>query len=117
MGEYRPLRFVGRARHELKGLPRAVYAEAGRWLNTIQEGKEPPDWRPMTSIGQGVAELRLRDSKGAYRVIYVAKFAEAVYVLHSFEKKSQKTSRQDLDIASTRYRDLLRQRAHHRGVR
>lgn len=117
MGGYRVLRFVGRARYELKTLPRAVYATAGRWLNLVQEGKEPPDWKPMKGIGQGVIELRLRDSAGAYRVIYVAKFAEAVYVLHSFEKKSQKTSRQDLDIATARYRDLLRQRAHYRGVR
>jgi phage-related protein len=117
MGEYRILRFVGRARQELKALPRRVYGEAGRWLNNVQRGEEPPDWKPMTSIGHGVVELRLRDSTGAYRVIYVAKFAEAIYVLHSFEKKSQKTSRQDLDIATTRYRDLLRQRVHHRRVR
>ena len=117
MGEYRVLRFVGRARQELKTLPRPVYAEAGRWLNRVQEGKDPPDWKPMKSIGQGVFELRLRDSTGAYRVIYVAKFAEAVYVLHSFEKKSQKTARQNLDLAAARYRDLLRQRARHRGVR
>jgi phage-related protein len=117
MGEYRILRFVGRARQELKALPRPIYGEAGRWLNIVQEGKEPPDWKPMKTIGPGVAELRLRDSTGAYRVIYIAKFEEAVYVLHSFEKKSQKTSRQDLDIATTRYRDLLRQRVHHRRVR
>jgi phage-related protein len=117
MAEYRVLRFVGRARQELKALPRAIYAEAGRWLNTVQEGKNPPDWKPMKSIGPGVIELRLRDSTGAYRVIYVAKFEEAVYVLHAFEKKSQKTSRQDLDLATTRYRDLLRQRTHYRGVR
>ena len=116
MGEYRILRFVGRARQELKALPRRVYGEAGRWLKTVQEGKEPPDRKPMKSIGPGVAELRLRDSTGAYRVIYAAKFAEAVYVLHSFEKKSQKTSSQDLEVARTRYRSLLRQRAHHRGI-
>ena len=117
MGEYRTLRFVGRARQELKALPRSVYAQAGRWLHLVQDGKDPPDWKPMKSVGQGVIELRLRDSTGAYRVIYVAKFAEAIYVLHSFEKKSQKTSRQNLDLAAARYRDLLRQRAHHRGIR
>lgn len=69
----------------------------------------------MKSIGPGVNEIRLRDETGAYRVIYLAKFAEAVYVLHCFEKKSQKTSRANLAVATARYKTLLRERANRDG--
>ena len=63
----------------------------------------------MNTVGQGVKEIRIRDAAGAFRVIYVANFADAVYVLHCFQKKSQKTSKADLDLASKRYRDLLQE--------
>jgi predicted XRE-type DNA-binding protein len=61
----------------------------------------------MKTVGQGVKEIRIRDATGVFRVIYVAKFADAVYVLHCFQKKTEKTSKSDLDLASKRYRDLL----------
>lgn len=63
----------------------------------------------MNTVGQGVKEIRIRDAAGAFRVMYVAKFADAVYVLHCFQKKTEKTSRADLDMASKRYRDLLQE--------
>ena len=63
----------------------------------------------MPAIGAGVREIRIRDAVGAFRIIYVAKFADAVYVLHCFQKKTQKTSRTDLDLAESRYRDLIRE--------
>ena len=63
----------------------------------------------MNTVGQGVKEIRIRDAAGAFRVIYVARFADAVYVPHCFQKKSQKTSKADLDLASKRYRDLLQE--------
>ncbi|MFA7243078.1 MAG: type II toxin-antitoxin system RelE/ParE family toxin [Sulfuricellaceae bacterium] len=75
----------------------------------MQHGQEPDDWRPMPTIGQGVREIRIRDIGGAFRVVYVAKFANAVYVLHCFQKKAQKTSKTDLDLAESRYRDLLKE--------
>ena len=75
----------------------------------VQNGQEPDDWKPMNTVGQGVKEIRIRDAAGAFRVIYVARFADAVYVLHCFQKKSQKTSKADLDLASKRYRDLLQE--------
>jgi phage-related protein len=75
----------------------------------VQNGRDPDDWKPMTSIGQGVREIRVRDEAGAFRVIYVAKFAEAVFVLHCFEKKSQRTSRPDIDLATRRYRELVKE--------
>lgn len=107
----RRLTFVGSSRAALKALPTEVRQHAGLQLFNLQQGIEPDDWKPMTSIGAGVSELRIRDRQGAFRVIYVAKFAEAVYVLHCFEKKSQKTSRPDLELAAARYRALVHGRA------
>lgn len=63
----------------------------------------------MNTVGQGVTEIRIRDAAGAFRVIYVAKFADTVYVLHCFQKKTEKTSKADLNLAATRYRDLLKE--------
>lgn len=63
----------------------------------------------MPTIGRGVREIRVREVSGAFRVIYVAKFVDAVYVLHCFQKKTQKTAQQDLDLAARRYRDLLKE--------
>lgn len=72
--------------------------EAGHELDRVQHGLDPTDWRPMKSIGQGVREIRIQH-EGQYRVIYVASFEEVIYVLHAFQKKSQKTNRRDLDLA------------------
>jgi phage-related protein len=74
----------------------------------VQRGRQPDDWKPMSSIGQGVQEIRIRDESGAFRVLYIAKFERAIYVLHCFQKKTQKTSKADLDVARLRYRDLLK---------
>ena len=75
----------------------------------VQQGRDPDDWKPMSTIGQGVREIRIRDADGAFRVIYVAKFETAIYVLHCFQKKTQKTSREDIALASRRYKDLLKE--------
>lgn len=83
--------------------------EAGYQLGLVQAGEEPSDWKPMPSVGLGVYEIRVRASE-AYRVVYVAKFAEAVYVLHAFEKKSRKTGRLDIELARQRFRRLIRER-------
>ena len=104
----RDLQFVGRSFEELMSFPAAVRHQAGRQLRLVQGGEEPIDWKPMKTIGPGVNEIRLRDHSGAYRVIYVATFKDAVYVLHCFEKKSQKTSQRDLEIAGRRFRELRR---------
>ena len=63
----------------------------------------------MNTVGRGVREIRIRDAAGAFRVLYVAKFDDAVYVLHCFQKKTQKTSKADLNLAARRYRDLLKE--------
>lgn len=83
--------------------------EAGHQLGRVQSGEEPSDWKPMETVGAGVREIRIRVEK-AYRVLYVAKFAEAIYVLHAFEKKTPKTSKADLDLANNRYRQLVNER-------
>jgi len=62
----------------------------------------------MKTVGQGVCEIRIREDGGAFRVIYVAKFESAIYVLHCFQKKAQKTSREDITLATRRYKDLLK---------
>lgn len=78
-------------------------------LTKIQRGREPDDWKPMNAVGRGVREIRIRDAAGAFRVLYVAKFDDAVYVLHCFQKKTQKTSKTDMNLTAQRYRDLLKE--------
>jgi phage-related protein len=82
-----------------------------RGINSTKSkhGREPDDWKPMNTVGRGVREIRIRDAAGAFRVLYVAKFDDAVYVLHCFQKKTQKTSKADLNLAAQRYRDLLKE--------
>ena len=75
-------------------------------LRLVQRGLEPSDWKPMRSVGPGVREIRVRDSSGAFRVLYVANLADAVYVLHAFQKKTRATANRDLDLAALRFRLL-----------
>ena len=70
----------------------------------VQIGRDPDDWKPLPVVGSGAREIRVRDEAGAFRAIYVAKFEDAVYVLHAFQKKTQKISRTDLELAKERYR-------------
>jgi len=106
----KPVHFVGTARDDLRELPEPVQESAGFQLFKIQQGKEADDWKPMPTVGSGVQEIRIRDESGAYRIFYVAKFEEAVYVLHVFEKRSQKTAMADLELGKSRYADLLKWR-------
>jgi phage-related protein len=106
----KPVHFVGTSREDLRELPDSAQETAGFQLFKVQQGKEPDDWKPMPSVGAGVQEIRVRDERGAYRVFYVAKFEEAVYVLHVFRKRSQKTAQPDLDLGKSRYADLLKWR-------
>jgi phage-related protein len=87
---------------------RRVGREAGHELYQVQKGRDPSDWKPISSIGAGVREIRIRDAIGAYRVIYIATLADAVHVLHAFEKKTQKTAQHDLELAAARLRQLKR---------
>ncbi|MCL2345541.1 MAG: type II toxin-antitoxin system RelE/ParE family toxin [Desulfobulbus sp.] len=109
MTDSKSVEFRGSSLDDLRAFPLTVRREAGHQIDQVQNGQEPDDWKPMSAVGQGVKEIRIRDAAGAFRVLYVAKFADAVYVLHCFQKKTEKTSKADLDLASKRYRDLLQE--------
>jgi phage-related protein len=109
MIDSKPVEFRGSALDDLRAFPAAARREAGHQLDQIQHGREPDDWKPMNTVGRGVREIRIRDAAGTFRVLYVAKFDDAVYVLHCFQKKTQKTSKADLNLAAQRYRDLLKE--------
>jgi phage-related protein len=109
MTDPKPVEFRGSSLDDLRAFPLAAKREAGHQLDQVQSGQEPDDWKPMNTVGQGVKEIRIRDASGAFRVIYVAKFADAVYVLHCFQKKTEKTSKTDLELATKRYRELLKE--------
>jgi len=104
----KPIEFLGDALDALRSFPEPARREAGFQLDKVQHGGEPDDWKPMRSIGQGVREIRIRDESGAFRVIYLAKLADAVYVLHCFQKKTEQTSDRDIKLARKRFRDLMR---------
>jgi phage-related protein len=80
----------------------------GLQLDRVQRGLDPGNWKPMPTVGAGVREIRVRDEAGAFRVLYVAQFEQAVYVLHCFQKKSAKTSRSDIEIGQQRFRELVK---------
>ncbi|RYE09270.1 MAG: type II toxin-antitoxin system RelE/ParE family toxin [Hyphomicrobiales bacterium] len=105
----KPLEFRNTSYKDLLSFPRAAIAEAGFQLDKVQQGREPDDWKPMSSIGAGAMELRLWEEGGTFRVVYVAKLADAVYVLHCFQKKTQKTPAHDIDLAARRYRELIKE--------
>lgn len=109
MDEIKPVQFRGSALDDLRDFPRAARRDAGYQLDQVQRGAEPDDWKPMKTIGPGVKEIRIRDEKGAFRIIYVAHFGDAIYVLHCFQKKTRKTARRDIDLATQRLRDLKRE--------
>jgi len=97
------LEFLGSSLADIRRFPAEARRDAGFQLLAVQRGLEPTDWKPVSSVGAGVKEIRIH-VLGEWRVIYVARFAGAVYVLHCFEKKSRKIRREDLELARRRYR-------------
>jgi phage-related protein len=106
--------WLGDARDAIRAFPEDARKVAGFQLWRVQRGLEPNDWKPMPSVGLGVQEIRIHTGR-EHRVLYVAKFAEAVYVLHAFEKRTRRTVKDDLDLARQRLRLLLTQRARRKG--
>jgi phage-related protein len=106
MADMKRLEFLGDSFEELRDFPETARKEAGVQLHKVQQGIEPSDWKPMTSVGQGVREIRIRDEAGIFRVLYIAKIEDTVYVLHAFQKKTQQTAKRDLDLAATRLRQI-----------
>jgi phage-related protein len=103
----KPVRFLGDSLKIMQGFPRDARSNAGRQLLLVQRGGAATDFKPMPAIGKGAEEIRVWDEFGTYRVIYTARLADAVYVLHAFQKKAQATSKQDIEIARKRFVRLM----------
>lgn len=101
--EMKPILFIGSSRNDLREFPAEVRKALGDELLRVQNGLMPVDFKPLKDVGKGAYEIRVH-LNGVWRVIYVAKFADAIYVLHAFEKKTQKTSQNDLELAKRRYK-------------
>jgi phage-related protein len=102
------IEFCSTSRDDLLGFPRDVVREIGHQLDTVQRGLDPHDWKPMTSVATGCKEIRVQDSDGIYRSLYVTNVGTKVYVLHCFNKKTEKTAKHDIDLAKNRLNDLKR---------
>ncbi len=98
------LYFLGTSLDDLRDFPTDPRQEAGYELRRVQSGMDPRDWKPMSTVGAGVREIRIRTADGAFRVFYVVEREDAVYVLHAFQKKTERTSRQDIERGRARYR-------------
>lgn len=105
----KPLTWLGDSLHSVREFSDVARRQAGFELSELQKGLEPSDWKPLNSVGIGVKEIRIH-AENEYRVIYVAKFAEAIYVLHAFTKKTRQTAKPDIKTATRRYQDLQQYR-------
>ncbi|MBB3256326.1 phage-related protein [Paraburkholderia bannensis] len=103
------VRFCGSALADLQAFPVKARKEAGRQIRLVQGGQDPDDWKPVNPVGPGTREIRIRESGKAYRVLYVAAFRDAIYVLHCFQKKTEKIPFADMSLAARRYRDIRNQ--------
>ncbi|MBS0547584.1 MAG: type II toxin-antitoxin system RelE/ParE family toxin [Proteobacteria bacterium] len=100
----KPIVFLGDSRIRIRDFPERARGQVGFELRRVQYGEEPSDWKPMASVGPGVREIRVRGAHGAFRVLYVATFPDAIYVLHAFQKKTRATAQKDLELATIRFR-------------
>ena len=105
----KPLFWLGSSLDEVRAFPLQARRSAGFQLRRVQQGLEPSDWKWMPAVGPGVQEIRVHTTT-EHRVFYVARFAEGVYVLHAFEKRSRKTPKRNVELARSRYRGLLEKR-------
>lgn len=105
----KPIYWIGSSKQDIVDFPTEARRKAGFQLRAVQKGQSPSDFKSMSTVGQGVEEIRIR-TENAYRVFYVARFSEAIYVLHAFQKKTQKTSKKDIKIGQQRYKQLTEYR-------
>jgi phage-related protein len=108
----KPLIWLGSSRRDIRAFPALVRRLAGFQLRRVQQGFEPDDWKSMQAVGPGVREIRVHIA-GAHRVFYLATRADAIYVLHAFEKKTQTTSANDLRTGRERFRAVAKLRQQH----
>ena len=105
----KPLIWLGSSLEEVRAFPSQARRNAGFQLRRVQQGLEPNDWKWMPAVGSGVQEIRVHTAT-EHRVLYVSRFAEGVYVLHGFEKRSRKSPKGNVELARKRYRELLEKR-------
>ena len=110
----KPLLWIGTARADVRKFPAAARRLAGFQMRRVQQGLDPNDWKPMSAVGAGVREIRIRVGD-AFRVFSVATFNEGVYVIHAFAKKARKTARGDIEIGRERFRALIATRKQQHG--
>lgn len=105
----KPINWIKTSLEDISNFPESARRKAGFQLRLVQKGEESTDFKTMSVIGAGVKEIRIR-TEDVYRVFYIAKFKEAVYILHAFQKKTQKISKIDIEIRQRRYQQLLKYR-------
>jgi phage-related protein len=108
--EDKPINWIGTSRDDVCSFTEEARRKTGVQLRAVQRGEMPTDFKPMSTVGKAVQEIRIR-TEDAYRIFYVARFEEAIYVLHAFQKKTQKTTKQDLQIGQRRYQEMMEYRA------
>lgn len=107
----KPLKFCASSLQDLIAFSPEARKRAGYQLDKVQRGEQPTDFKPMPTVGKGAEEIRVKDESGAYRVVYLARLVDAVYVLHCFQKKTQQTAKHDIDVAKQRLKEVLNERA------
>lgn len=109
MDKEKPIYWVGSSYKDLLSFPVEAKQDAGYQLHRVQNGLNPEDWKPFQTIGAGVKEIRINDGGDTFRIMYIAKLAKKIYVLHSFQKKTQKTRTNDIEIAKVRFKAILKE--------
>jgi phage-related protein len=105
MGD-KPIYWIGTSREDIRDFPEEAKRKAGFQLRAIQKGEKPDDFKPIPIIGKGTEEIRIWTGE-TYRIFYVARFEEAIYVLHAFGKKTQKTSKKEIELGQKRYQQMI----------
>jgi phage-related protein len=98
----KPAIFLGDSKDVIRQFPQEAREDAGYQIERVQRGVEPKDWKPLKAVGRGVREIRVSKMSGEFRIVYVAFLADAIYVLHAFQKKTQETAKRDIDLAAIR---------------
>ena len=106
----KPITFLGSSLKAVRAFPDAARQDAGFQLDLVQRGQQPDDFKPMPAVGAGVEKLRVWCEQGSFRVVYLARLADAIFVLHAFQKKTRTTAKADIEIATRRYRELMKGR-------
>ena len=98
--------FIGDSLARIRAFPLNARQDTGFQIDKLQRGEDPDDWKPLKTVGRGIREIRIKETSGHYRVIYLANLEDAVYVLHAFQKKTRKRRKSDIDLARKRLKEI-----------